>query len=1062
MIVKNAIQKGGAKKALKRGLAFMTAFFLLTQSVMPVMADQKNASNPAESKAAAVSENAAEAVSERALEYLYLEETSLSAGQNGHILVAVETKEGEKFADANLTLIRKSTGEQILLPLSKSEDGSLVFETGTKLSRGVYGFGSLKMQPFGGSWESLDIAAVPGMEEAAFGVDSEVSFDTEKIGDLCEDEGLCAEGSGLSEDQQEELQDSVINLGVQNVTAGGVAAQLEAALANMQEDLSVNGEEALSAESEEEESLSAEQAKVQKVVIVLDPGHDDTHCGARANGLLEERLNFTVASYCKQYLEENYSNVTVYMTRTSNACPHPGYSSTDDNALRVEAAASVGANAYVSIHFNSTGTSATTSKGAMVFYPNGNYNASVSEAGRKLATHILANLVNLGLQNNGVKTYGSQTGDTYPDGSLADYYGVIRRSKLHGFPGIIIEHAFVNNYSDAAFCSSEENLKKLGIADAQGIASAFQLKEGPPVEEDGKTVNKSGFEIDCEVNKKETEVYLTLTGTSKSDKSVIFHVYSEEDDMDDIAAYEGEKESNKEWTATVDVIDHATAGDYKVFAYTVDSAGNQKKVATGSFTITGPSAADVTSPSVDKAKSTFRVQASGVNAPSGVKKVAFEVTNQNGEKKTETLDATRKGNVYYADVALANHGGMTGLYQVKVIVTDNTDIEKAVLTKAVTPDFPEPKMTVSLNKKQMKLILKAVDMDLMGKVEGVKFKVTAKSRRKTKSYTVTRAKSSGTYQKNVNISDFSAAGTYKIICYVKQNGKYTKVGAVKKIKVDDVQSASFTYAANGENGNVLTYGGVQSVCPVKEISVKVWPKIKRAAAHTYKAKLENNRWTATINKKYHQNLDGSYQCEATVTLKNGVKKTLTRNTFELGKDPVLYAIAGTSEATLNQLVAYYSAHATYPAFYKDSDASSLRKFCKLYIDECAAEGIKAEVAFCQAMKETNFLKYGGDVSISQFNFAGIGATGGGVPGNSYPSVQIGIRAQIQHLKAYASLDPLANTCVDDRFIYVNRNTAPYVEWLGIPDNPYGKGWATDTNYGGSILGMINELLTYQN
>ena len=82
------------------------------------------------------------------------------------------------------------------------------------------------------------------------------------------------------------------------------------------------------------------------------------------------------------------------------------------------------------------------------------------------------------------------------------------------------------------------------------------------------------------------------------------------------------------------------------------------------------------------------------------------------------------------------------------------------------------------------------------------------------------------------------------------------------------------------------------------------------------------------------------------------------------------------------------------------------------------------------MKETGFLQYGGDASVEQFNFAGLGTTGGGVPGNSYPDVRTGIRAQIQHLKAYATADPLNGKCVDDRYEYVKKGTAPYVEWLG--------------------------------
>lgn len=99
--------------------------------------------------------------------------------------------------------------------------------------------------------------------------------------------------------------------------------------------------------------------------------------------------------------------------------------------------------------------------------------------------------------------------------------------------------------------------------------------------------------------------------------------------------------------------------------------------------------------------------------------------------------------------------------------------------------------------------------------------------------------------------------------------------------------------------------------------------------------------------------------------------------------------------------------------------------------------MRPEVAFVQTMKETGFLQYGGDASIEQFNFAGLGTTGGGVPGNSYPDVRTGVRAQIQHLKAYATADPLAQECVDDRYEYVQKGSAPYVQWLGQKENPQG-------------------------
>jgi hypothetical protein len=166
-----------------------------------------------------------------------------------------------------------------------------------------------------------------------------------------------------------------------------------------------------------------------------------------------------------------------------------------------------------------------------------------------------------------------------------------------------------------------------------------------------------------------------------------------------------------------------------------------------------------------------------------------------------------------------------------------------------------------------------------------------------------------------------------------------------------------------------------------------------------------------------------------------------------------YEIMGTTSTNLAQMVAYYNANNTYPEFYASSDAPTIETFCRIYLEECQAEGLKAEVAFCQAMLETGFLRYGVDVQINQYNFAGLGATGNGALGNSFGSVREGIRAQVQHLKAYASTDGLNQPCVDTRFQHVRRGTAHYVEWLGIQENPYGRGWATAKNYGYNIVNM---------
>ena len=174
-----------------------------------------------------------------------------------------------------------------------------------------------------------------------------------------------------------------------------------------------------------------------------------------------------------------------------------------------------------------------------------------------------------------------------------------------------------------------------------------------------------------------------------------------------------------------------------------------------------------------------------------------------------------------------------------------------------------------------------------------------------------------------------------------------------------------------------------------------------------------------------------------------------------------YSIMGNSNVTVGQLINYYQCVTMYPAYYSGTDAPSIYDFCRMYIEECNAEGVRVEVAFSQAMKETNFLRYTGRVPITAKNFAGLGAIDSDVSAYaSFPTVRCGIRAHVQHLKAYASTAALNNGCVDPRFSLVTRGCAPYVEWLGQKENPYGKGWATAQGYGLSLRdGYIEKLLT---
>ncbi|MDD6594599.1 MAG: N-acetylmuramoyl-L-alanine amidase [Catenibacterium mitsuokai] len=166
-----------------------------------------------------------------------------------------------------------------------------------------------------------------------------------------------------------------------------------------------------------------------------------------------------------------------------------------------------------------------------------------------------------------------------------------------------------------------------------------------------------------------------------------------------------------------------------------------------------------------------------------------------------------------------------------------------------------------------------------------------------------------------------------------------------------------------------------------------------------------------------------------------------------------YRIMGTTNTNVNQLIQFFnkSGH-TYPEFYKSTDAPTLEAFARMYFEEANAEGVRAEVAFAQMCLETGYLQYGHDVKIEQFNFAGVGATGNGNEGNSFGKVRLGIRAQIQHLKAYASTAKLRNNCVDPRFTYVKRGSVPYVEQLGGH-------WAVDPDYGYNVRKLVNRILS---
>ena len=804
----------------------------------------------------------------------------------------------------------------------------------------------------------------------------------------------------------------------------------------------------------------------------------------------------------------------------------------------------------VSIHINSVKDAAVT--GAEVWYPNPTGNLDIHNEGAYLAQKILDQLGALGLNKRGIH-YRNYSYDWSVDQNIgdADYYAVIRNAKANGFPGVIVEHAFVSNPSDAAnYLGNEAALKRLGQADAKGIAAAYGLSKEPDYTAKDTTVT-------AKLNGSQTKATLTATGLSKA-SGVKFRVYSKENGKDDLKWYTAKK-VNGVWTAKAKIANHRSAGKYYVSIYVVRSSGEKYKVSSTSFKVSAPSISKVSISKVNKARGTFQVR-TVASAKAGVENVRVAVWRKDNQSDLKWYTAKLQSDgSYKANVHNKSYGDYYGTFHYSVQVTAKNGVSASSQTQNYKLSKSKVKWTIKNKSSYTKKHITMSDIPYAESLKGVSIQVwsEAQGQNKTKTYTA-KKNSDGSWTANVKIKDFKKAGKYHVTAYATlKSGKQKKVGTTSfTVNTASAKSVKIT-SVNAVKGTFKVVEEISSKAPVEKVEVEVWSKTNKKDKHTYKAsKGIDGKYTVKVDIKKHKYNYGKYSIYTYVTDKNGIKtrvdkrsKTLTKPTptmsmsasdnnsrekvvvsnvpygsrvkkvrykvwnetngqddakyYTANKDKTgqysyvipltnhadtgkvriqvyayytdggkekllskkfsipLYSIAGTSRTNAAQLVRYYNSNQIYPAFYAQSDAPTIEALAQIYIEECNAEGIRAEVAFAQAMKETGFLRYGGDVKINQYNFAGLGATGNGNPGNSFSSVREGVRAQIQHLKAYANNEALNNPSVDNRFGYVARGTAPYVEWLGIHENPYGKGWAAADHYGYSLrYDYIAKLLRY--
>ena len=776
-------------------------------------------------------------------------------------LIVVGFSDDTRVAEsATLELVDEATGDALSVELDNAVAGALLFKVaGADLGEGAYRIASLEFAES----DAREAKKVSFREDAQNVYRFFVETDLGQGADAAEGDAVRA--FTLTDEGALEARDSV-------------SAALDAAA----------GVQVLST------AADPASARDGDLVVALDAGHGGRDGGAQGDGLSEKDLTLKIAKYCKAELER-YSGVRVVMTRSGDF--YVGLSE------RVRYAVSQGADVFVSLHINSSTNSS--AHGAEVIIPNDSsyLYEEVHVAGKELAEKILAQITGLGLTERDIYWSDSTSGETFPDGSIADYFTVIDEAHWAGIPGIIVEHAFVSNPKDAAFLGNEDNLRALGVADAKGIAAQYGLGVGKWVlGEDGRWRWYEGSTM-------VTNAWRTIGG--------------------DTLWFGSDGVAVRGWFEI---------GEKKYY-FSPESAALQR----GWLDLNGK---------------------------------RYRLDRDDGHLWTGFY--TVDGVYYYSDPDGAMRRGWLDL-DGKRYRLDRDDGHLWTGDLFAEGSWYHADADGAL---------------VMGWLTG----------------------SSGS-----RFYYDPARGGALAIGWFDADGRRYFAGDDGAMRRGWLDHEGKRYRLDRDDGHLWT------------------------------------GWYTVDDKWYYSNDEGVLM---TGWVLDGAYYHYygKGETFFPYKSQELYYVSGSRYASADSLIAAFKASgARYPAAeLARGGAGSVEEFCRIVYEESVAEGIRPQVVFCQAMLETGWLRFGGDVSIGQFNFAGLGAVGSGAAGASFPDVRTGIRAQVQHLKAYANNEALNNACVDPRFSYVTRGVSEYVQWLGIPNNPTGKGWAATDGYGMNIVSMIEQ------
>ena len=1017
---------------------------------------------------------------ESRMNYTYVESPYLETPDTQRIVVSWGAE--DEYVDWMVLHVRKDDDTWEDWEISRSEGNLYLFEKyyEDEYQSGTYEVVSISVTENG---ETIDYALADLQMEAKFGVNQEY----DGIDEL----------QPLDEEQEEAAAEDAVGISVSTLNEDGTIEEqnsIEDALDAARTDVLASTPAMMSLDDDSE--ISTQAARSGKIVVALDPGHDDRDAGASYYGLREEALTLKIANYCKEELEK-YAGVEVYMTRTSSKCPYPNESPAGGCiTARANAAAKAGAKIFVSFHLNAVDpekTDAEKVRGAEVIIPNYNWKSDVGAQGRELASKILSELTSLGLYNRGLyyKT-GTEPEYKYPDGSLEDWFTVQVANKYNGIPGIIVEHAFITNSGDVNnVLNTEAGLKRLGVADATGIVNYLGLSKEKV---EWKTVNGKKY---CYVNNQKVTGECQIGGywyyfdgngvmqtgfVNLGSKTVYYN-------SDGQMQY-GEQKINNAWYYFDTITGARITGFYNLPGKTVyyGSDGQmrygEQKINDAWYYFDTTTGARVTG---------------FYNLSGRIVYYGADGKMRYGEQKIN--------NAWYCFDTITG-ARVTGFYNFSgKIYYYGIDGKKRFGEQKINDawycfDTSTGKMITGFYDLPGKVVYYGADGKMLYGEQKIGncyyyFDPTFGSM-----YVgwKTVNKKSRYYQEN----GCCTIGEYKIDdkwYYFDKNGimqtgfvdlpektVYYNENGVMEYGEQKINDAWYYFdmitgkMATGFcelPGKWVYYGSNGKMLYGEQKINDAWyyfDMITGKMATGFYNLLEKTVYYGTDGKMLYkeQKIGNYYYYFDAVTGAMVKNATINGHYYDnTGKrvekqQEASHLIVNTPTTNVTQMVQFYkNTGKTYPTEkLKKGGAESIEKFASIYYEEATAEGVDPAVAWCQSMKETGWLQFGGQVKIEQFNFAGLGATDNGASGADFSKygengVRMGVRAQIQHLKAYAisglTEKDLKYACVDPRFSLVNKGSAKYVEWLGTHENPIGAGWATGVEYGQGIIKLMNQL-----